>query len=72
MNPMSHLSLAICGLNDGPLKCGHSTRPQPLRKLTDIRVNIVALGNENKGLLEEIIGALAWHEGDRSQATRVS
>lgn len=31
-------------------------KPQPLRKLSDIRADIVALENENKGLLEDIIG----------------
>jgi type I restriction enzyme M protein len=31
-------------------------KPQPLRSLADIRADIVALENENKGLLAEIIG----------------
>ncbi len=31
-------------------------KPQPLRSLPEIRADIVALENENKGLLEEIIG----------------
>lgn len=31
-------------------------KPQPLRSLTEIRADIVSLENENKGLLEEIIG----------------
>jgi type I restriction enzyme M protein len=33
-------------------------KPQPLRKLTNIRVDIVILENENKGLLEKIIGGI--------------
>ena len=33
-------------------------KPQPLRTLVDIRADIVALENENKGLLEEIIGGI--------------
>ncbi|KAI9130011.1 class I SAM-dependent DNA methyltransferase [Acaryochloris sp. CCMEE 5410] len=33
-------------------------KPQPLRELSEIRADIVALENANKGLLEEIIGGI--------------
>jgi type I restriction enzyme M protein len=52
-------------VDEGSIKVGYEVsftryfyKPQPLRSLTEIRADIVALENENKGLLEEIIGGI--------------
>jgi len=52
-------------VDEGSIKIGYEVsftryfyKPQPLRKLADIRADIVTLENENKGLLEEIIGGI--------------
>ena len=52
-------------VDEGSIKVGYEVsftryfyKPQPLRSLADIRADIVALENENKGLLEEIIGGI--------------
>jgi type I restriction enzyme M protein len=52
-------------VDEGSVKIGYEVsftryfyQPQPLRSLAEIRADIVTLENENKGLLEEIIGGL--------------
>jgi len=52
-------------VDEGSIKVGYEVsftryfyKPQPLRSLADIRADIVALENENKGLLEELIGGI--------------
>jgi type I restriction enzyme M protein len=52
-------------VDEGSIKVGYEVsftryfyKPQPLRSLAEIRADIVALENENKGLLEEIIGGI--------------
>ena len=42
----------------GKVEANYFYKPQPLRTLAKIRADIVALENENKGLLEEIIGGI--------------
>lgn len=52
-------------VDEGSIKVGYEVsftryfyKPQPLRTLAEIRADIVALENENLGLLEEIIGGI--------------
>jgi hypothetical protein len=63
---LSSLGKGLACAQDRSLRWAHRLWPfyrcfyklQPLRKLTNIRVDIVILENENKGLLEKIIGGI--------------